>query len=224
MPTLYHCLTARSFRPLWALEELRLEYTLEMLPFPPRQFAREYLAVNPLGTVPAFIEGGTCMTESVAICQYLVDRHAPTPLAVTVDEPAYGAYLNWLHFGEATLTFPQTLVLRYTRLEPPARRNPQAAHDYERWFLGRLRGIENAVAGGHLCGGRFTLADISVGFALLFAECLGLAGQFSPAVAAYLAGLKARPGFQRARAAELAGADAAGLSTDVAAMYAPRDR
>jgi len=52
MITLYHCHAARSFRPLWMLEELGLAYELKMLPFPPRMFAKEYLALNPLGTIP----------------------------------------------------------------------------------------------------------------------------------------------------------------------------
>jgi glutathione S-transferase len=114
MLTLYHCAAARSFRPLWTLEELGLPYDLKMLPFPPRLLAKEYLGLNPLGTIPLLLDGGTRMTESAAISQYLATRYGPTPLAVGVNEPDFGAYLNWLHFGEATLTFPQTLVLRYT--------------------------------------------------------------------------------------------------------------
>ena len=52
MITLYHCDAARSFRPLWMLEELSLTYELKMLPFPPRVLAKDYLALNPLGTIP----------------------------------------------------------------------------------------------------------------------------------------------------------------------------
>jgi glutathione S-transferase len=202
--TLYHCMAARSFRPLWALEELELPYDLEMLPFPPRVFAREYLALNPLGTIPLLIDGDTRMTESAAIVQYLVTRYGPTPLAVGTEEPGYGAYLNWLHFGEATLTFPQTLVLRYAKLEPEERRNPQVATDYAKWFFGRLRAVEAAVSNSEtLCGGRFTAADISVGYALLLAERIGLAGDFGPAVAAYWQRLQQRGGFCRAVKAEI---------------------
>ena len=131
MITLYHCTAARSFRPLWALEELKLPYELKMLPFPPRVFAKEYLALNPLGTIPLMMDGDVRMTELAAIVQYLATRYGPTPLAVGLDEADFGAYLNWLHFGEATLTFPQTLVLRYSRLEPEGRRNPQVAADYQ---------------------------------------------------------------------------------------------
>jgi glutathione S-transferase len=203
MITLYHCAAARSFRPLWMLEELGLPYDLKMLPFPPRVFAKEYLGLNPLGTIPLLLDGDTRMTESAAIAQYLVTRYGPTPLAVDVDEPDFGAYLNWLHFGEATLTFPQTLVLRYTRLEPEERRNSQVAADYTKWFFGRLRGEEAAVAASDmLCAGRFTAADISVGYALLLAQRIGLSAEFGPAVAAYWHRLQARDGFRRAVAAE----------------------
>jgi glutathione S-transferase len=135
--TLYHSVSARSFRPLWMLEELRLPYDLKMLPFPPRLKGEAYLEVNPLGTVPAFFDGGTRMTESAAICHYLAARYSPGQLNVGTDEADFGAYLNYLHFGEATLTFPQTLILRYARFEPPERRLPQAAEDYARWFFCR---------------------------------------------------------------------------------------
>ena len=82
MITLYHCDGARSFRPLWMLEEMGLPYELKMLPFPPRVFAKEYLAINPLGTIPFMVDGETKMTESSGICYYLVTKHGPTPLVV----------------------------------------------------------------------------------------------------------------------------------------------
>lgn len=202
MIQLYHCTDARSFRPLWALEELGLAYTLTMMPFPPRYRAKEFMAVNPLGTIPALADGETFMTESAAIVQYLVTRHGPTPLAVDVAEPAYGAWLNWLHFGEATLTFPQTLVLRYRRFEPG--KAEVVADDYAKWFLSRLKAVDRALEHGDwLCAGRFTAADISVGYALLLAEELGLHVEFTPRVADYWSRLQARPGFQAAKAAQL---------------------
>ena len=216
MIQLYHCADARSFRPLWTLEEMRLDYELKMLPFPPRVLAKDYLGLNPLGTIPLLLDGETRMTESAAICQYLVTRHGPSPLSVGVDEPAYGAFLNWLHFGEATLTFPQTIVLRYTRLEPKERRLPQAAEDYRKWFLARLRAVNAAVADSEwLCAGRFTAADISVGYALLLANTLGIAGDFSEPVNAYWARLQARDGFQRAKAAQVKAAAEQGVAGEL---------
>lgn len=197
--TLYHCINARSFRPLWLLEELGLPYELKVLPFPPRLAAEPYLEINPLGTIPAYFDGDTRMTESAAICQYLAARHSPREFNVEADEPDFGAYLNFLHFGEATLTFPQALILRYSRFEPPQRRLPQAADDYTRWFLSRLRTLEPLFESReHLCAGRFTAADVSVGYALLLADDIGLAERFKPATLAYWRRLQARGGFQRA--------------------------
>src|SRR6476660_547993 len=203
MITLYHCDGARSFRPLWMLEELKLGYELRMLPFPPRVFAKDYLAINPLGTIPYLIDGDTKMTESSGICHYLGTTHGPTPLMVGVEEPTYGAFLNWMYFSDATLTFPQTLVLRYTQLEPEERRNPQVATDYAKWFLGRLRAVEAATTNTEtLVADRFTAADIAIGFALLLAEKIGLGKDFGPNVAAYWQRLQARDGYKRAVAAE----------------------
>ena len=203
MVTLYHCEAARSFRPLWMLEELGLPYELKMLPFPPRVFAREYLALNPLGTIPYLIDGEVRMTESSGICHYLGIKYGPTSLMVAPEEPAYGAFLNWMYFSDATLTFPQTLVLRYGQLEPEERRNPQVVADYAKWFLGRLRAVEAATANAEtLCAGRFTAADIVNGYALRLAERIGLAKDFGPNVKSYWERLRQREGYQRAVTAE----------------------
>jgi glutathione S-transferase len=205
MIQLYHCTSARSFRPLWMLEEMGLPYELKMLPFPPRAFDKSYFDVNPLGTVPFMIDGAARMSESTAICHWLGVKHGPTPLVVAPDEPAYAAYLNWLFMSDATLTFPQTLILRYRMFEPKERRQPQVADDYEKWFLGRLRAVEIAAgAGEYLCAGRFTAADIAVGYAVMLAEIIGLGPQLPPSVAQWWARVKSRPGYAQAMAAQKA--------------------
>lgn len=196
---LYHCKGARSVRPLWTLEEMGLDYELESMPFPPRALRPGYLAINPLGTVPTLTDGPLTMTESAGICQYLVDRYGPTDLALTPRDADYGAYLNWLHRSDATLTFPQTIRLRYTRLEPPERRLSQAVDDYTQWFFSRLRSVEEATGDREfLCAGRLTIADIAVGYALYLADTLDLRPGFKPNTEAYYARLAARPAFQRA--------------------------
>ncbi|WP_445156801.1 glutathione S-transferase family protein [Halomonas sp. E14] len=213
MITLHHCISARSFRPLWLLEEIGVPYELVMHDFPPRVRDEAFLEINPLGTVPALFDDRVTMTESAAICQYLAGRHPQAGLAVTPDDPAYGDYLNFLHFGEATLTFPQTLVLRYGRFEPEERRSPQVVEDYSRWFLSRLRTLEpHLEREAFVCAGRFTAADVSVGYALLLASYIGLDERFKPAVAAYWQRLQAREAFQRAKAVEREAALAQGVS------------
>jgi len=213
MIVLHHCVSARSFRPLWTLEELGVPCELRMLPFPPRVHARTYLQENPLGTIPLLVDGDTRMTESAAICQYLCARHAPTSLQVETGEADFGAWLNYLHFGEATLTFPQTLVLRYSRFEPEERRQPQVAQDYAKWFLARLRGVDARLQGrDYLAAGRFTVADVSVGYALLLASLLDLAPQFPANVQTYWQRLQQREGFQRAMRKQDEAARAQGVS------------
>lgn len=203
---LYHCRDARSFRVLWALEERALPYDLEVMPFPPRITVEGYRAINPLGTVPACIVDGVLMTESSAIPHVLASRFGPSDLAVAPDEPGYMAYMNFLFMGEATLTFPQTIHLRYTRLEPPERRVAQAAEDYALWFGSRLRAAEALLEGDFACAGRFTMADISVGYAIMLALSIGLEEQVTPGMAAYFERLSQRDGFQRAKAAQGEGA------------------
>lgn len=195
---LFHCYNSRSLRPLWCLEEMGLDYELEIMPFPPR-FEREgYLDINPLGTVPAFTDGGITLTESTGICQYLVQKYGPTPLAVTPNEPEYGDFLNWLYRSDATFTFPLALILRYTKLEPEERMNPQVVEDYTIWFFSRIRAVEAALDGKEfLVADRFTIADIAVGYALHFGMRLGLSERYKPNTTRYLQALLQRPAFQR---------------------------
>ncbi len=195
---LYHCKGARSLRPLWTLEEMGLDYELETMPFPPRFLREGYTGINPVGTVPYFVDGETEMTESAGIAQYLVEVYGPTDLALKPGDKEYGVWLNWIHRSDATLTFPQTIVLRYTQLEPEERRLKQAAEDYTQWFFARLRTVEAALDGhDYLCADRFTAADICVGFSLYLADTLGFKGGFKPNTAAYYERLCARPAFQR---------------------------
>ena len=195
---LYHCSDARSFRVLWALEELGLDYQLVMLPFPPRLQQPQYLKINPLGTIPALIDGPVKMTESVAICEYLAARHGAGRLTVPPDHPAFGAYLNFLHMGEATLTFPQTIVLRYTALEA-ARGLGVIADDYARWFKARLKAAVKFIGPGpYLVGNEFTLADISFGYALKLADSLQLINSAPAPVPEYWLRLQQRPAYRRA--------------------------
>jgi glutathione S-transferase len=199
---LYHCRDARSLRALWALEELGVDYELVNMAFPPRSTYPGYLTINPLGTVPTLTDGATTLTESTGICHYLAEAHGPTSLRVDPSEADYGAYINWLFRSDATLTFPQTIVLRYSRLEPKDRRLPQAVEDYSVWYLSRLRSVEAALEDGrsYLCADRFTMADIAVHYALYLGRTLGLDARYKPGCLRYLDALTERPAFQRAMA------------------------
>jgi glutathione S-transferase len=187
---------------------MNLEYDLEVMPFPPRFLHEGYLNINILGTVPYFVDGGAHMTESTAICHYLIEKYQKYEFGLRPDQAQFGQYLNWLYHSDATLTFPQTVFLRYTRLEPDETK-AEVGNDYRKWYLARLRMLNNRVMDHEfLVADRFTIADIACGYALLLGENLGINENYKPQTLDYLARLKSREGFQRAQTAQLTHAPA----------------
>ena len=169
---LWHSPGARSSRVLWTMHELGIEHDIDLvtMPFPPRVTYKPYLKHNVLGTIPFFEsllpnESHVKMTESVSICMYLAQKYNST-LTVQPHELEYATFLNWMVHSEATLTFPQTVVLRYTKQEVGVA--DAAATGYAKWYIARLRLLNNALADGRqfLCMSRFTVADICVSYAL----------------------------------------------------------
>ena len=126
---------------------------------------------------------------------------------MAVDEPDYPTYLNWLAHADATLTFPQTVVLRYTVQEPG--RADNAAIDYGKWYIARLRLLNAALADGRefLVGGRFTIADVCITYALYLGTTLQtgdspLSTYYKPQTLAYMQRMMARPAWKRAEQAQ----------------------
>jgi glutathione S-transferase len=185
-------------RPIWTAEEMGLDYELNMMPFPPRVFMKEYLDINMLGTIPYMIDGDIKMTESVAMSQYLVEKHGPTALRVTPEEKDYPTYLNWLYHSDATLTFPQTVVLRYKLQEPGVA--DAAVEGYSRWFVSRLKLLETALEDReYLCSDRFTIADICVSYAINLADSLGIHQAFKPNIKRWTDLLFERDAFKKSK-------------------------
>ena len=199
---LYTCAGSRGFRVTWTAAELGLDLPMTMLPFPPRARARAYFAVNPLGTVPALVDGDNLLTESSAIAQYLATRFSPRGLAVAPDEADFGPYLDYLHHADATITFPQTVALRFIQFEPQL--GLQAAGQaYADWFGRRLIKADARLQDREfLCADRFTVADIAVGYALHLTRMTRLEQYLTPRLTEYLTALRARDGFRRAEAME----------------------
>ena len=193
---IYATENSRSVRPLWTAEEMGLDYELEMLPFPPRVLQKEYLNVNMLGTVPYLEDGDIKMTESVAMCQYMVEKYGPSNLRVSPDEKDYPNYLNWLFHSDATLTFPQTVVLRYKLMEPGVADG--AIEGYSRWFVSRLKLLETSLEGKeYLCSDRFTIADICVSYAIHLAGSLGIHQALKPNIKRWTENLFSRKAFKK---------------------------
>ena len=129
------------------------------------------------------------------------------------NDPAYGAYLNWLHMSDATLTFPQTLVLRYGRFEPAERQQPQVVVDWTRAGFWRLRAVEAAVAQSeYLCAGALLRPMWRLAMPCCWHNTWAWRRSLAPATQAYWQRLQARPGYQRAMAAQLRAAVEQGVA------------
>nr|WP_137678184.1 glutathione S-transferase family protein [Parerythrobacter lutipelagi] len=208
-PTLYTCAGSRGLRCTWAAEEAGIELDLELLPFPPRFAAPEYLEINPLGTVPLLVDGpedgGARMTESCAIAHYLATKNGPSELAIAPGEADYAEYLDYTYHADATITFPQTVYMRFAMFEKD-KGWAEAGEAYAKWFWKRLVKVERRLDGReYLCADRFTVADICVGYALILAERVGLDEGVPESLKTYRERLVARDGYRRAVEREKAG-------------------
>lgn len=201
-PILYTCARSRGLRATWAAEEAGVDIDLRILPFPPRYLAPEYMGINPLGTVPMLVDGETRMTESCAIAHYLATRGGHTDLAIAPGERDYGEYCDYTYHADATITFPQTVYMRFVLFEKDKGLG-EAGHAYAKWYWKRLVKVEERLKGReYLCGDRFTVADICVGYALILSESVGLDEGVPDSLKAYRERLTARPAYQRAFARE----------------------
>lgn len=201
-PILYTCARSRGLRATWAAEEAGVEIDLRILPFPPRYLAPEYMAINPLGTVPMLVDGETKLTESCAIAHYLATRDGYTELTVAPGERDYGEYCDFTYHADATITFPQTVYMRFVLFEKD-KGLQEAGHAYAKWFHKRLIKVEERLKGReYLCDDRFTVADICVGYALILAQSVGLDEGVPNSLKAYRERLTARPAYSRALARE----------------------
>lgn len=204
-PILYTCARSRGLRATWAAEEAAVDIDLRILPFPPRYLAPEFMALNPLGTVPLLIDGEARLTESCAIAHYLATRGGYSPLMIAPGERDYGEYCDFTYHADATITFPQTVYMRFCLFEKD-KGLQEAGHAYAKWFHKRLVKVEQRLEGREfLCGDRFTVADICVGYALILAQSVGLDEGVPDSLKTYRARLTAREAYQRAFAREEAG-------------------
>ncbi|MGB3473079.1 MAG: glutathione S-transferase family protein [Erythrobacter sp.] len=201
-PILYTCARSRGLRATWAAEEAGVDIDLKVLPFPPRYLAPDYLEINPLGTVPLLIDGDARMTESCAIAHYLATREGYTPLAIAPGEADYAEYCDFTYHADATITFPQTVYMRFAIFEKD-KGWAEAGEAYAKWFEKRLIKVEQRLKErDYLCADRFTVADICIAYALILAQNVGLDHRVPPTLKAYRERMTARDAYKRAFARE----------------------
>jgi len=197
MLTIFHAPMSRSTRIVWLCEEMGVPYQTE--PASLQNPTPALLAINPLRTAPAFVDGDVRMTESIAIMLYITGKYGPTPLAPAPADPGYGDFLQYLIFGEASLAMyaQPALVARFIAHETE-KSNWSVQNCLER-LVKRMELIDTQLhERPYIAGERFTAADISVGYALGLSGFLGLDDKIPARATRYLAGLRERPAFKRA--------------------------
>ena len=210
MITIYHVPNSRSQRIVWLMEEMEEPYHLESFGIP---VPDSFLKVNPLGSVPTIVDDDAeqpiTMFESIGILLYLTGRRLVAgnekAIALAVgprpDPAHYAEHLQFLHFGEADLATPIGTVFR-TRVFTGEQTNATIA-DQLGQLAKRLNYLDSVLADGRpfVTGERFTIADISIGYAFLLAEFTNCEVPLPDHVAAYWNRLQLRPGYKRSIAA-----------------------
>jgi glutathione S-transferase len=189
----------RGFRVVWLLEEMGIAYRLRPVDLLAGvEKDPEFLAINPAGFIPAIVDGDVTMVESIAIMEYLMARYGPTPLAPAPHDPAFPAYQQFLHLGEAGLAASIIFVVGARNFAPPAQRHNWTAGQAQHVFDSRLGLVTRQLARSpYLAGEAFTAADISVTYALELAKRAG-GVVLGNAEQDYVARTSAREAYRRA--------------------------
>jgi len=192
--TLYHAAPSRSSVVHWILEEIGEPYDLHLLSLK-KEDNRDtaYLAINPMGKVPALKHGDVVVTESAAICLYLADAFPQAGLTVPIGDPRRGVFLKWLFFGPSCLE-PAMTDRAFKRAEAP----PRAAlgyGDYETTMDAVAKAVE---PGPYLLGEQFSAADVVIGSTLRWGMLFKIVPE-RPEFLAYTGRLTERPAFKRAQ-------------------------
>ena len=192
--TLYHAAPSRSSTALWMLEEIGEPYDVKLLNLGKGdQQKPDYLAINPMGKVPAIKHGDAVIAESAAICTYLADAFPRAGLSIPVGDPRRGVYLKWLFFSPGVLE-PAMTDRAFPRKEEP-RSSMLGYGDFERV----MKILCKAATPAFLMGDQFTAADVVIGATVRWGMMFKLIPELKE-LSDYVARFKDRPALKRAEA------------------------
>lgn len=187
----HHAPMSRSNIVHWMFEELGVPYELHAMSLERGDHkTAAYLALNPMGKVPAITHQGVTITEAAAICTYLADEFPAAKLSVPIGDPRRGVYLKWLFFGPSCL---EQAIIDRIHGRPPTPPRASSYGDYDTV----METLAKALAQGpHLLGEQFTAADVVIGSGLQWGTMMKAVPE-RPEFAAYIGRLRQRPAAQR---------------------------
>jgi glutathione S-transferase len=188
----YHNPMSRGRMVHWMLEEIGAPYRFELLSFEKGENKKPaFLAVNPMGKIPAIVHRGTVITECGAIITYLADAFPAAKLAPAIDDPARGTYLRWMFFGQGCIE-PALIDRMLSR--PPAEKPTAVGYGN---YDDMVHAVDKALTPGpYILGERFSAVDVYVGSQLGFGM-MTKSLEPRPLFQSYVARLAERPAYQR---------------------------
>jgi glutathione S-transferase len=193
--TLYHASPSRSSVVLWMLEETGQPYDIQLITLSKGENLQpDYLAINPMGKVPALRHGETVITEVAAICTYLADEFPDKNLNIPVGSPRRGGYLKWLFFGPGCLE--PAVIDRAAPRKEEARRGMLGYGDFDTCMNVVAKAVEK---GPWLMGSQFTAADVVIGSNIRWGTMFKMIPERKEFLD-YSTRIAARPAAQRAEA------------------------
>jgi glutathione S-transferase len=178
----------------WMLEEVGEPYEQVVLEYGTTMKAPEYLAVNPMGKVPAIRHGQVVVTEGAAICAYLADAFPEKGLAPALGDPARGSYYRWMFFGAGPVE--QAVTNRYLKWEPNEQQQMMVGYGTCDRVLDVLEAL--VAPGPFLLGDRFSALDVYLGSQIAWGTQFGTMEK-RPGFEDYVARISERPAYRRAK-------------------------
>lgn len=200
MIKVHHARRARSARVIWLLEELGLPYEVHQLEFSPAALQTpEHLQLHPLGQIPVIEDDGVTLIESGAILEYVLERYGNGRLAPAPGSPQRPQYLQWFHYGEASLARYVSDIVRSRFGMPESTRCEEYTPFARQRFRMVLAPVDKVLATREfIVGSEFTAADIMLAYGIVMSRIVGeLPPEFTN-VAAYIGRLKLRPAYAKA--------------------------
>jgi len=189
----------RAGRVVWLLEELGLEYEVNIMPFTKEGLkSPEHRARHSLGRVPVLEDGDTSIFESGAIIDYVLERHKNGGLKPSSDAPEFPFYLQWYHYCEGMVMPPMNQIVVQTILLPPDRRDETVLNQAKNLLTKSLAPVNENLTDKDYLIGDFSAADIMLGHSCFMANRLGCVNDEMINIKDYVARIADRSAFQKA--------------------------
>lgn len=189
----------RSGRVVWLLEELGLEYEVNIMPFTKEGLkSPEHRSRHALGRVPVLEDGDISIFESGAIIDYVLERHENGGLKPNSDAPEFPFYLQWYHYCEGMVMPPMNQIVVQTILLPPDRRDEVVLNQAKNLLTKSLAPVNENLADKDYLIGDFSAADLMLGHSCFMANRLGCVSDEMQNIKDYVAEIANRPAFKKA--------------------------